>query len=206
MAWTTEDESPVLDALVERQPLLDVLGERHPQLDVLVERHMSELRSYVQLRTGPVLRSKEPISDIVQSTLREVVADRAEFVYTSEAAFRCWIYRVATNKIISKSRYHAAERREAAREEPLASAMWNVPQRDASSPGGSPSRLAVHAEDLERLRIALDGLDDQDRQIVSMRRIFDIPTSQIASELGLAESTVRWRLARVMTELAARMS
>lgn len=175
------------------------------ELDALIERHLSVLRYYVRLRAGPLLRSKEPVSDIVQSALREIVEEATRFTYTGEAAFRRWIHRVATNKIISKNRYHLAARRNAAREESLASRVWDVAQGGESSPDHSPSRHAVHVEDLARLQAAFDELDEEDRQILSMRRIFDISTSVIAEELGLAESTVRWRLATIMAKLSSRM-
>lgn len=176
-----------------------------PELDALIERHLAVLRYYVRLRAGPLLRSKEPVSDIVQSALREIVEEGSRFVYTGDAAFRRWIHRIATNKIIAKNRYHLAARRDAAREESLASRVWDVAQPGGSSPDHSPSKHAVHVEDLERLQAAFDELDEEDRQILSMRRIFDIPTAAIAEEVGLAESTVRWRLATIMAKLASRM-
>jgi RNA polymerase sigma factor (sigma-70 family) len=175
------------------------------ELDALIERHLAVLRYYVRLRAGPLLRSKEPVSDIVQSALREIVEAGPGFVYTSDAAFRRWIHRIATNKIISKSRYHLAARRNATREENLASRVWELAQPGDSSPDHSPSKHAVHVEDLERLQVAFDELEEEDRQILSMRRIFDIPTPEIALELGLAESTVRWRLATIMAKLSSRM-
>lgn len=175
------------------------------ELDHLIARHVSVVRYYVRLRAGPVLRAREPISDIVQSALREILEQSSGFVYTGEAAFRRWIYRIATHKIISKSRYHLATRRDAAREEMLASRQWDVAQPGDSSVAGSPSRQVEHAEDLSRLQAAFDELDEEDRQILSMRRIFDLPASQIAEELGIAESTVRWRLATIMAKLASRL-
>lgn len=175
------------------------------ELDRLIEHHVAVLRHYVRLRAGPFVRSREPVSDIVQSALREIVEASPEFVYTGEAAFRRWIHRIATHKIIAKQRYHLAARRNATQEEILASRVWDVAQPGDSSPDHSPSKHAVHAEDLERLQSAFDELDEEDRSILSMRRIFDIPVAEIAEELGLAESTVRWRLATIMARLASRM-
>ena len=178
--------------------------ERH-ELDALIERHLSVLRYYVRLRCGPLLRSKEPVSDIVQSALREIVEERPRFAYTGEEAFRAWIHRIVTNKIISKNRYHQAAMRDASREEMLASGMWDLSQPGGSSPDHSPSQHAQKSEDLERLQSAFDALDEEDRQILSMRRIFDIPAAKIAEDLGIAESTVRWRLSTIMTQLASRL-
>lgn len=175
------------------------------ELDALIERHVSVLRYYVRLRRGPLLRAKEPVSDIVQSALREIIEERTRFEYTGEEAFRSWIHRIVTNKIISKNRYYMAAMRDASREENLASGVWGVTQPGGSSPDHSPSQHAQHAEDLERLQAAFEGLEEQDRQILSMRRIFDIPAGRIAAELGIAESTVRWRLSTIVTQLASRL-
>jgi RNA polymerase sigma factor (sigma-70 family) len=176
------------------------------ELEQLIAHHLSVVRYYVRLRAGPLLRSREPISDIVQSALREMIEESSGFVYSGEAAFRRWIYRIATNKIISKNRYHLAALRDAAREESLESRVWDLPQPGDSRPGHSPSGHAVHVEELERLQAAFDELEEEDRQILSMRRIFDLPARQIAEELGIAESTVRWRLSMIMAKLASRMS
>ncbi|MCY2961758.1 MAG: sigma-70 family RNA polymerase sigma factor [Planctomycetota bacterium] len=176
-----------------------------PELEELLQRHLAPLRSYVRLRSGPALRQMEPPSDVLQSALREIVERAASFRFTNELAFRRWILTIALHKIVSKTRYHGAARRGSGRAEDIASRLSQVPARDPGSHAGSPSRDAVHAEDLERLQAALDRLDDEDREIVCLRRIFDVPTSEIAEIVGLAESTVRWRLAQAMTRLASEL-
>lgn len=173
-----------------------------PELDVLVARHLTALRQYVRLRTGPFLRAREPVPDIVQSTVRELIESADSFVYAGDVAFRRYLHTLATNKIISKNRYHQAERRSPEREEPISGAIHSADSQVAPS----PSRHAERSEELERLQSAFASLDEADRQILSMRRIFDIPTAEIAVALGLAESTVRWRLARILAHLADRLS
>lgn len=177
----------------------DILRARR-DLDALVERNRDALHRYVRLRAGPRVRSKEPVSDIVQSVLREACATRG-IERSDEASFRGWIYSVAMNKIISKNRYYAAERRDPRREEPLSKAAARVGPRDEVS----PSVHAERREELERLRRALDELDERDREILVLRRILDVPTAEIARRTGLAESTVRGRLGRILTLLASRL-
>jgi len=41
---------------------------------------------------------------------------------------------------------------------------------------------------------------------VVLRKLFDVATPEIAERLSLSASTVRGRLARAMTELAARLA
>lgn len=174
------------------------------EFDALLERHLPLLRSYVRLRAGARLRAREPIGDLVQSTLRELCEERTDFVYTSDAGFRRYLCTVATHKILSKNRYWEAGRRDVERQE--SALLDEVRQVGDSSLVRSPSRAAEHEEDLERLREAFDELNEVDRQILALRRIFDVPVSEIAAEVGLAESTVRWRLGVILSEIASKLS
>lgn len=175
------------------------------ELEGLVARHLVALRHYVRLQTGSFLRAREPVPDIVQSTVREFIESADGFVYSGDVAFRRYLYTLATNKIVSKHRYHQAKRRTAEREELVSRALWDLPNAADSQLSPSPSRHAERNEDLERLQHAFATLEEEDRRILTMRRIFEVPTADIARELGMAESTVRWRLARIQTQLAQRM-
>jgi RNA polymerase sigma factor (sigma-70 family) len=171
------------------------------RIGILVERHRAMLRTYVRGRASPLVRSRESLSDVVQSTLRELCEDAGGLRFASEAAFLGWLYTVAAHKIVSKHRYHAAERRTARVEESMPEDSGDLPI-DWS---GSPTRSAARHEDVERLAAALAALGERDRQIFVMRKLYDVPASRIAEELGIAESTVRGRLHVVVTELAARL-
>ncbi|MBK7642643.1 MAG: sigma-70 family RNA polymerase sigma factor [Planctomycetes bacterium] len=174
------------------------------EFEQLLERHMVPLRTYVRLQAGPLLRAREPLSDVVQSALREAWEARDTFRFTGDAAFRGFLYTIAAHKIISKNRYWAAQKRALEHEASQAS-LWDLPQSEGSTPSKSPSRHLIHEEDAERLREAFAALDPEDQKILSMRRIFDVPAVEIAKELGMAESTVRWRLGVIQTELASRL-
>ncbi len=168
----------------------------------LSERHLALLREFVRKRSGPVVRAKEAVSDVVQSTLRELVEAREGLVFRDEAAFRSWFYTAATRKIIDKHRHHAAQMRNVAREEELPEDLPDP--LDASALSRSPARQAIRKEEIELLALALEHLDERDRQILVLRKVFDVPASKIGAELGIAESTVNWRLRVVMTELASK--
>ena len=70
---------------------------------------------------------------------------------------------------------------------------------------GSPTQSAARREDLDRLAAAVASLEERDRQIFVMRKLYDVPAKTIAAELGIAESTVRGRLHAIVTELASRL-
>lgn len=171
------------------------------RIGVLVERHRVMLRTYVRGRASPLVRSRESLSDVVQSTLRELCEDASELAFASEAAFLGWLYTVAAHKIVSKHRYHAAEQRTSRREVSMPEDSRDLPIDEGCSPTG----CAARHEDLERLAAALARLGERDRQMFVMRKLFDVPASRIAQELGIAESTVRGRLHAIVTELASRL-
>jgi RNA polymerase sigma-70 factor (ECF subfamily) len=65
----------------------------------------------------------------------------------------------------------------------------------------------MHAErndELDRLQAAFEALSDEDRQLLAMRKVFDMPTREIAAQLSIPESTVRWRLSMILADLASR--
>lgn len=174
------------------------------ELGVLIERHLGVLRTYVRLRAGPLLRSRETVDDIVQSAVREIYEARAGLVYEGDAAFRGYLYTLVTRKIIDKSRRYDAQMRDPARERALSDSLWDLPQPGGSRPSRSPSMHAERNDELDRLQAAFEALSDEDRQLLAMRKVFDMPTREIAAQLSIPESTVRWRLSMILADLASR--
>ena len=60
--------------------------------------------------------------------------------------------------------------------------------------------------DRDLLLTAMNGLSSQQRACVVLRYYHDLPLAQVASELGLAEGTVKRYLSEAMTRLAGRLS
>jgi RNA polymerase sigma factor (sigma-70 family) len=165
-----------------------------------IQDHIALLRRYVRAKAGRGVRSKEPLSDLVQSVMREA-CEAGALDHADEAALRSWLCTIAAHKIISKSRYYSAERRDPARERSIEEEGHGL----AGGPESSPTFLAERDEELQRLRRVLDELDPLDREILILRRIFDVPTAEIARRTSLAPSTVRDRLGRVLTGIASRL-
>ncbi len=186
--------------IAERRP-----GPETPALGERLARNLPALRSYVRLRAGRELREREPLSDLVQSAAREMLDEAAPPQFADDAEFRRWMHGVVLHKILSKSRFHGAGKRDPRRVAGGASALGAASAPDRSSIPASPSAHAERAEDLRRLQGALDELDETDRELICLRHCFDVPSPEIARRLGMPESTVRWRLARALTHVAARI-
>lgn len=166
-----------------------------PRLSELVEEHRSAVHTYVSMRLDRRLRQKEAVSDIVQSALREVLANPGQFEYQGPEAFRAFLYRAVEHKIANKRRYWEREKRAARDDEALDSSA-----ADPTSP--TPSEVVAQRETLERLDRALGNLDEDDRKLLVMKRFAGLPTESIARETGLSEATVRRRVGQVMAKLS----
>lgn len=165
------------------------------RLAELVEEHRSAVHTYVSLRLDPRLRRKEAVSDIVQSALREVLANPGNFEYQGLDAFRAFLYRAVEHKIANKRRYWERDKRAAGVVEAVDSSA-----ADPSIP--TPSEIAAEREALARLDAALAKLDEDDRKLLVMKRFAGLSTEAIAKELGLSEATVRRRVGTLMARLS----
>lgn len=166
-----------------------------PSLAELVEEHRSAVETYVALRLDKRLRRREAVSDIVQSALREVLANPGNFEFQGVDAFRAFLYRAVEHKIANKRRYWEREKRGADE------VSWGD-SRTADPGSPTPSEIAAERETLERLDAALAKLDEDDRKLLVMKRFAGLSTEAIAKELELSEATVRRRVGALMARLS----
>lgn len=173
--------------------MLRVMSER--PLDELLARALPQLRVFVRKKLGQRLRRKESVSDVVQSACREVLNDLGSGSIGAED-LRRRLFKQADRKLLDRGRRHAAEKRDAQRERPL---------YDHAASTASPAEVAELHDELERVARALDGLAPADREVIVLASILDLPHSEVASHLGIAEGAARTRLCRALSRLAARL-
>ncbi|MCA8977369.1 MAG: sigma-70 family RNA polymerase sigma factor [Planctomycetes bacterium] len=168
-------------------------------IDQLVVRHLPALMTYVRVNMGEQLRHKESCADVVQSVCREALAESGRFEYRGEAAFRKWLYALATSKLRDRFRYFGAEKRDAARElHPQANGL----DLSALLPSfTTPSQVAIRGEDMQQLEVAFAKLPEEYRQVVVSARILGMPHAEIAAEMGRSEGAVRVLLHRALVRL-----
>ncbi len=181
----------VAEALLSRA----TRGER-PALDELIGHYLPQLRAFVRLRVGPDLRVRESESDIVQSVCRELVEDWDDLDYRGEEAFRGWLFTAALSKVREKARFHGRQRRDVAREAGDASGFLA-----GYATLGSPSRVAMGAEQIQRLEQAMDTLPEEYRAVVTLSRIAGLPTQAVADRIGKTPGATRMLLGRALVKL-----
>ena len=175
---------------------------RREDLERLVANNLPQLREFVRRRAGARILTRESPSDVVQSACREVLEAADGIRWQGEAAFRSFLYTTTLRKLIDKQRFHARRKRRMSAEVPLVADELDDPARVDR---GTPSQCAVRAESLDRLQQELDRLPPEQRDLISMRRLFGLTTEEIAAELGISSGAVRARLSRAIARLAAQM-
>lgn len=159
-------------------------GDRRRHCDALLREH----RRIVFKVAAVYARNAEDRQDLAQDIALQVW--RSFATYDSARPFATWMYRVALNVGLS----HA--RRE--REKP---AMVGTDMLDAME-GGTP--IAEPDERLLHLARAIEGLEPLERAL-ALLYLDELPYAEIATVLGLSETNVGTRIARLKQRLRKRM-
>lgn len=196
-----EDEPP-LDPEFERLTEAAAAGDRGA-VEQLLERMLPDLRAFVRLRTGRLLRKHEAHSDIVQSVCREVLTHADRFKHPTEGAFRRWLFTTALRKLSNRRDHWLTEQRDVDRKE--SSEASDLALMDAYARIATPSHHASVREDLERLEAAMEALTEDERALIVLSRIAGCSRVEIAEEMGLSAGAVRTRLHRALAKLSVEL-
>ena len=168
----------------------------------LLAHYLPRLRAFVRARMGDKLRRREPESDIVQSVCRQLVEDREGMEFEVEAQFRAWLFTAALNKIRQRARYWDAEKRDADNLESLGPDDDIAELVQGYSGVFSPSRIAAAREQLARLEVVLEGLSEEDREVIALARIAGLPHAEVARRMNRTVGSMRMLLGRALCRLS----
>lgn len=173
-------------------------------LDALLVHYLPQLRAFVRLRAGAVVRARESSSDLVQSVCREVIQHMDRFQFPSEPAFKQWLYTTALRKILNRKDFYLAQRRDAHREERLGGSDGGEERLyECYRSFSSPSRRAMLREEVERIERAFEELPEEYREVITMAHIVGLSRAEIADHMGKSEGSVRVLLHRALAKMAA---
>ena len=178
-------------------------GERDA-VDQLLGRYLPELRAFVRLRAGAMVRARESSSDLVQSVCREVLQHIERFKFPSEPAFKQWLYTTALRKILNRQEYYLAQKRDALRESPLDSERSSDERMmEAYRTFSTPSRRAMLREEMERIERAFETLPDEYREVITLAHIVGLSRAEIAVQMNKSEGAVRILLHRALAKVSS---
>jgi RNA polymerase sigma-70 factor (ECF subfamily) len=163
-------------------------------LEALVERHAPRVRRL----TAYLLDDPQDAEDAAQEALAKVLTRIDQF--RGEARFATWLHSLVTNTCRD-----LGERQRRRRHQPLEAA----PEQAAA---GGPHDLACQREQRATLARGMDGLSDDQRQVMVMKDVLSLSYEEIADALEMPVGTVkchahrgraRMRRALVLSDAAA---
>ena len=168
----------------------------------LLEQNLPMLRAYFRLKAGRKLLAQESVSDLVQSVCSDVLSDMHGFEYRGEAEFRGWLVKRAWTKLSQRARYWGRSKRGPER--------TILPSQGADGDSFewchasflTPSREAAGKEELRRFEEGLQSLPEEMRDAILLRRVVELPYSEIAAVLEKSEGAVRNLVYRGLARIA----
>jgi RNA polymerase sigma factor (sigma-70 family) len=195
-------ESPTADdatlALLQRQRA----GEKDA-LEALLSEILPWLHREVSRAMGSQPRVTQDSMDLVQTAVLNFLAWGPRFQPRDGGQFRALLRRIALNELIDQRR-RSALIREGRQLDSLGSA--SNPLSGFAAAGLSslqPSRAAEKREELEWVRLALQFLPAEERQLILLSEVEGLEWAAVARELGLASAdAARVRAMRLKPRLA----
>jgi RNA polymerase sigma-70 factor, ECF subfamily len=170
-------------------------------LNRLLEKNLPFIRNYLRGRLGPLLRQKGESMDYVQDAMVEFLRYGPRFVLTGEATFRALMIRIIENVLRDRHDWFTARRRDLARERPLP--VQSVLGLDPSlRKVTAPSEAAQRQEEEGWIRLALELLRPQDREVIHLRIFDQADFKTIGAHFGIDKVAARARFLRALPRLA----
>jgi RNA polymerase sigma-70 factor, ECF subfamily len=195
------DESAAIDELCQRASSGDVLARQE-----LLARYRDRLSRMVSVRIDRRLAQRLDPSDVVQDVLLEATRHLSDYLRLRPMPFYPWLRRLAWERLIQLHRSNVrAHRRSVLRE-----GLSVLPLPDDSSyaladqllaKGVSPSSNLIRGELRERVWNALQKLSGRDREVLVLRYLEQLSTSDTATILEISEGGVKSRLMRAIIRL-----
>jgi RNA polymerase sigma-70 factor, ECF subfamily len=173
-------------------------------IEVLIARDLPWIAKFVKARIGPLLRGRGETQDYVQDAMLRVLAYVPRFVTGNRSGFRALLARMIENHLRDAHDHHAALRRSPLREcsVPSDSVLdLDRPERSVTQPGSKAERN----EQASWVRLAIELLDQEDRQVLLLREWQGMEFAAIGAELGISHAAARMRFQRALPKLAMQL-
>jgi RNA polymerase sigma-70 factor (ECF subfamily) len=180
-------------------------GDAQAQAELLA-RHRDRLRRLIAVRLHRRLAARLDPSDLVQDVLAEAHRLLPGYLQERPLPFYAWLRQIAWQRLIDTHRRHLqAQRRSVHRERAPALPDESVAELAdlLVSSRSTPSQQLIREELRARVRQALLGLNERDREVLVMRYLEQMAMAEIAAVLGVSEGAVKVRHLRALQRLQA---
>lgn len=172
--------------------------------EALLGQHRCRLRRMVAARLDRRLAPRVDPSDVVQEALAEAAENLDAYLRDRPLPFYPWLRQFAWERLMKLHRHHIkSQRRSITREE-----AWIMPDESAQqlanrlvAKSTNPVGRLIRDELRDRIRAALAGMAESDREVLVMRNIEHLSIAEIAAVLEISEGAVKVRQLRALRRL-----
>lgn len=183
-----------------RELLLRWHGGDQAAFEELLQRDLPWICAHVRRRLGPELRRRGDTDDFVHEVVVDFLRHGPRLVLDDRRQLRAFLARVVENVLVDQHHFHRAARRDLRRDQPLPDDT--VLELDGGSAVARPSEAASRNEERGWIRVALELLGADDRQVILLRDWEELGFGGIGERLGLSEHAARMRYVRALPRLA----
>lgn len=161
----------------------------------LLLRYQGQIYNLCLRMTG----NPDDAADLTQEAFLKAWKNLESFQFDS--AFSTWLYRLASNCCLDFLRSQKRRRTVSLTvENEEDEQVMDIPDTQPT-----PEEQAVKQEEKEQLHLAMQMLDEEQRQILTLRVVNDLSYTEIADILQLKEGTVKSRLSRARESLRKKL-
>jgi RNA polymerase sigma-70 factor (ECF subfamily) len=195
---------PVADSS-ETQRLLQLAQEGDAEaVEQLLARHRPYLCQLVGLRLDPGLRARVDPSDVVQEAQMEAARRLDQYLQRPPLPFRLWLRQIAYDRLVMLRRRHVgAARRTTRRDVALPEQSSAALAAQLLAAASTPSERLARRELARRVRLALDQLEENDREVLLLRNFEGLSNQEVAQVQQITPAAASQRYGRALLRLRA---
>ena len=168
--------------------------------EVLIKRHEKMVFNLLYRMLGDYEDASEVAQEVFLSAFRSIRRFRAE------SSFSTWLYRIAVNQAKNRLKAVAELKRRTIPLEIADPDGDRGPISGISDPGLDPGQEAEAQEIHDRVHRELNRLDPDDRLLILLRDLQDVPYEEMTKILGVPLGTVKSKLHRARQALKTRLA
>ncbi|MHC4946594.1 MAG: RNA polymerase sigma factor [Planctomycetota bacterium] len=169
-------------------------------LDELIRHHLPWIYNKVERHLSKTLKAKGDPCDYVNDVLVKFLESAPRFNISNGNKFRALIAKIVKNTLLDKYDWFNARRRDIAREQQFSSdsvLSLDPPINHVET----PSKIVNSQEQAEWIRLALDFLFPDDRELIILRDWEKMEFKQIGNKLDISNEAARMRYNRSLARL-----
>ena len=174
-----------------------------------LEQYRRYLMVLADMQLNPRFRSKEDVSDVVQSTLLQAHRDLQGYRGSNEAQLRGWLKKILTHTLINLAKKYQALKRDIRLERSIDQQLQESAIRMMGElPAGqsTPSQHLMRQERAEQLADAMSHLLEDEYTAVMLKHVHGWKVAEIATHIGRSSEAVAGLLRRGLKKLRLKMN